>query len=380
MPDVIIVGSGFAGSVLAERFANSSKKVLVLEKRSHVGGNSYETSLNGLRYHLYGPHIFHTNSSRVWNYLEPFTEWFFYEHRVLGKIDGMCVPIPFNFKSMELLFPKEKAKSIQAKLLEHYSLNTKVSVLDLKNSSDQEIRSFGEYVYEKVFLHYTAKQWNTDIKNVDTSVINRVPVVVGYDDRYFQDSIQMMPKFGYNDIFKHLLQHDNITVKMNVDAKKLLTFQEDKIYFEGKEFSGKVIYTGALDELFDYEFGALPYRSLDLQFSYESMNYFQPCAVLNYPNEEDYTRVTEFKHLTGESFHKGTVLLHEYPKNYDYRDQSSIPYYAILNPENLEIYQKYAQKASRYSSLFLCGRLAEYKYYNMDAVVLRALELFDEMK
>ena len=229
-------------------------------------------------------------------------------------------------------------------------------------------------------MHYTAKQWNTDIKNVDTSVINRVPVVVGYDDRYFQDSVQMMPKFGYNDIFKHLLQHDNITVKTNVNAKSMLSFQKDKIYFEGKEFSGKVIYTGALDELFDYEFGALPYRSLDLQFSYESMNYFQPCAVLNYPNEEDYTRVTEFKYLTGEFFHNGTVLLKEYPKNYDCRDQNSIPYYAILNSENLEVYRQYEHKASCYSNLFLCGRLAEYKYYNMDAVVLRALELFDEIK
>ncbi len=334
MQDVIIVGSGFAGSVLAERFSNTEKKVLVLEKRNHIGGNGYEETLHDIRYHKYGPHIFHTNSKRVKDYVEQFTSWYFYEHRVLGKIDGECVPIPFNFKSIELLFYKEKAKLIQTKLLEHYEWNSKVSILDLKNSEDEEIREFGEYVFEKVFLHYTAKQWNTDISNVDISVINRVPVVVGYDDRYFSDTYQMMPRYGYNELFEHLLSNKNITVKTNVNAIDVISFQNGKIFYEGKEFTGILIYTGAVDELFSYEFGPLPYRSLDLKFEYLPQNYYQACSVLNYPNEEDFTRITEFKYLSQESFKTGTVILKEYPKTYDYRNESSIPYYAIFNEKN----------------------------------------------
>ena len=352
---------------------------MVLEKRNHIGGNGYEETLHDIRYHKYGPHIFHTNSKRVKDYVEQFTSWYFYEHRVLGKIDGECVPIPFNFKSIELLFYKEKAKLIQTKLLEHYEWNSKVSILDLKNSEDEEIREFGEYVFEKVFLHYTAKQWNTDISNVDISVINRVPVVVGYDDRYFSDTYQMMPRYGYNELFEHLLSNKNITVKTNVNAIDVISFQNGKIFYEGKEFTGILIYTGAVDELFSYEFGPLPYRSLDLKFEYLPQNYYQACSVLNYPNEEDFTRITEFKYLSQESFKTGTVILKEYPKTYDYRNESSIPYYAIFNEKNSALYEKYYQKAKEISNLYLCGRLAEYKYYNMDAVILRSLELFDEI-
>jgi len=379
MPDVIIVGAGFAGSVLAERFADSGKKVHVLEKRNHIGGNMYEEELEGIRYHKYGPHIFHTNSERVMNYLNHFTDWFFYEHRVIGQIDGKLVPIPFNFKSLELLFPSKEADQIKEKLLNHYEMNSKVSILDLKNSDDPEIQRFGEYVFEKVFLHYTAKQWNTDISNVDTSVINRVPVVIGYDDRYFGDTYQMMPKYGYNDIFKNLLNHDNITVETGVDAKSVLSFQDSKIYYRGEEFDGKVIYTGPLDELFDYTFGPLPYRSLDLSFEYVPMNFYQPSSVVNYPNEEDFTRITEFKYLSQEFSKKGTVILKEYPKTYQYLDETSIPYYAIFTKENLELYHSYLEESQKYSNLYLCGRLAEYKYYNMDAVILRALDLFEEI-
>ncbi len=379
MPDVIVVGAGFAGSVMARLFADDQKRVLVLEKRNHIGGNCYEEKMNGIRYHLYGPHIFHTKSELVKDFVRGYGDWYFYEHRVLGKIDGRLVPIPFNFQSIEILFSKEKAEEIKSRLLAYYEMDSKVSIMDLKNSEDAVLREFGEYVFDRVFLHYTAKQWNTDISNVDTSVINRVPVVIGYDDRYFSDAYQMMPKNGYNQIFENLLQSPLITVQLGVDAKERLQFRNGKIYYQGKEFLGHVIYTGALDALFDYHYGALPYRSLDLKFTYLDMNYYQPSAVVNYPNEEDFTRITEFKYLSREHFQKGTVILKEYPLTYDYQ-KKMIPYYAILNDQNLALYQKYEQEAKKYPQLILCGRLAEYKYYDMDAVILRALTMYEQIE
>lgn len=378
--DVIIVGAGFAGSILAHEFALKGKKVLIIEKRKHMAGNMYEDAMNGVRYHLYGPHIFHTNSEVAKNYMLNFGEWFFYEHRVVGLIDGVLVPIPFNFKSIEMLFSKKEADEIKKCLLESYELNSHVSILDLKKHENELIRKFGDYVFEKVFIHYTAKQWNTDISNVDTSVINRVPVVIGYDDRYFSDSYQMMPKNGYNEIFENLLNHENIEIRYETNATDLLEIKEDKIYFDKEEFTGQVIYTGAIDELFHYKFGPLPYRSLKMQFEYSDMNFFQPTSVVNYPNEEDFTRITEFKYLSQELMKKGTVILKEYPQDYNYQDQNCTPYYTIVSDEANAMYQKYLDYAKNISNIFFCGRLAEYKYYNMDAVILRALELFEQIK
>ena len=383
MKDVIIVGAGFAGSTLANLFANINKKVLVIDKRNHIGGNMYEeTRDNGVRVHKYGPHIFHTNDKEVFEYLQKFTSFYFYEHRVIGYIDGEYVPIPFNFKSLELLFPSDKVKLIKEKLLKTYGEQKKVSILDLLNDSDGVIREFGKYVYEKVFVHYTAKQWNVPISEVDSSVINRVPVILGYDDRYFQDTYQAMPKNGYNEIFENMLDNKNIEVKLDTNAKDLLRIDTDnkKIYYDNKEFKGIVIYSGPLDELLEYQYGPLPYRSLDLVFEDRDENYYQPSSVVNYTVSEKFTRITEFKYLSNQIVKDNTTILKEYPLTYDYKNKNHVPYYAIFNDHNLSLYQKYYDSVKDINNFYLCGRLAEYKYYNMDAVVRRALDLFKEIE
>lgn len=381
--DVIIVGAGFAGSTLARSFAEDGKKVLVLEKRSHIGGNMYEqTKENGVRVHLYGPHIFHTNDKKVFEYVKKYAGFYFYEHRVIGYIDGQYVPIPFNFKSLEILFDENQATQIKNKLLQQYSKVNKVSILELLDSEDEEIKKFGQYVYEKVFVNYTAKQWNIPIEQVDTSVINRVPVLLGYDDRYFQDEYQFMPKNGYNEIFNNMLSHENITVQLNTDAKEYLTVdtKNNKIIVDSREYIGQVIYSGPLDELLDYQFGPLPYRSLNLEFESKEENYYQPSSVVNYPNDENFTRITEFKYLSNQIVKNKTTILKEYPLTYDYKNKEHVPYYAIFNDENLALYQKYYHSIKDIKNFHVCGRLAEYKYYNMDAAIKRALELYQEIK
>ncbi len=376
--DVIIVGSGFAGSTLARKFAEDQKKVLIYEKRSHIAGNMYEEVLdNGVRVHKYGPHIFHTNNKKVFDFLKQYGEWYFYEHRVVGKINNILVPIPFNFRSLELLYNQEESQKIKDKLKEIYPDQKKVSILDLINNSDETIKKFGEFVYKNVFENYTAKQWNIPISEIDKSVINRVPVILGYDDRYFQDQYQYMPKQGYTKLFERLLDHENIEIQLSTNALDDLSIQEDQIYWKGEKFSGIVIYTGQIDELFDYKFGVLPYRSLDLVFENYDMNYYQSSSVVNYPNEEKFTRITEFKYFSNQLIPKATTILKEYPKKYQIQEDC-IPYYAIIDDENREKYNQYDELVQKIPNLYMCGRLAEYKYYNMDTVIERALELYEK--
>lgn len=376
MYDSIVIGSGFAGSVIAHELAKAGKKILVIEKRSHVGGNMHEeTNKLGIRIHKYGPHIFHTNSEEAFSYLASLGEWYFYEHRVIGNIDGKLIPIPFNFKSIELLFDNNKAKDIKSKLTSNFPDQQKVSILDLINHEDKTIKEFGDYVYEKVFANYTAKQWEIDIKDIDTSVINRVPVILGYDDRYFQDKYQFMPKNSYNEIFDNLLNNPNITIELNSNAKDLIRIKDNQIFYKDNIFKGNLIYTGLIDELFDYKYGKLPYRSLRFEFKDYKMNYFQSSSVVNYPNEHKYTRITEFKYLTNQ-LSKDTTILEEYPQKYD---GENVPYYSIINEDNSKLYEKYKDEASKVPGLYMCGRLAEYKYYNMDQVILKALETVKEI-
>ncbi|WP_024787494.1 UDP-galactopyranose mutase [Lebetimonas sp. JH369] len=378
MFDYIIIGAGFAGSVLAERIVNKlNKKVLIIEKRNHIGGNCYDERIENILVHKYGPHLFHTDEKQVWDYLSNFTEWDIYHHKVLAFIDGKKVPIPFNFNALYEVFPIELSCRIEKKLLENYEYNSKVPILKLKQSNDKDLKFLADFVYEKIFVHYTAKQWDKKPEEIDSEVTARVPVFIGKDDRYFNDKYQGIPKEGYTSLFQKMLNHPNIKIMLNTDFREVFKIDQDtkKIYFLNQEFKGRLIFTGKIDELFDYKFGELPYRSVRMKFETLEKEYYQEVATVNYPNNYDFTRITEFKYIHPVETNK-TVILKEYPQKY-IKNQNT-PYYPIFTKENQEKYNKYLEFSNNFKNIILVGRLAEYKYYDMDDIIKRALEVFEE--
>lgn len=380
MTDCIIIGAGIAGSVAARQLAEEgNKKVIVLEQRNHIGGNCYDTlDEHGILVHEYGPHIFHTNLEHVYEYLSRFTQWIHFGHEVVAKVHDQLLPIPFNLNTLYQVYGQEKGKELEEKLVSAYGMNQRVSIMELRKNEDPQLQEVAEYVYQNVFLYYTMKQWGQRPEEVSEEVTSRVPVLISYDNRYFQDRYQGMPLDGYTSMFHHLLDHPNIQVELGVEAKSRLELKEDGIYFDGKLFEGEVIYTGALDELYNCEYGRLPYRTLDFRFEHYNQESFQGHSVVNYTVDEDYTRITEFKFLTRQQDTNGTTIVKEYPGAYTGED-GQIPYYAILNVENQNLYEKYRQKASVYKNFHLLGRLAEYKYYNIDAMVDRGMKVCKEI-
>ena len=379
MFDYIIIGAGFAGSVIAEKIANVlNKKVLIIEKRNHIGGNCYDERIENILVHKYGPHLFHTNEKQVWNYLSNFTEWDIYHHKVLAFIDGKKVPIPFNFNTLYEIFPDELAKRIEKKLLENYKYNLKVPILELKKSDDKDLKFLADFVYDKIFVNYTAKQWGMKPEDIDSAVTARVPVFIGKDDRYFNDKYQGVPKEGYTRLFQNMLNHSNIKIMLNTNFKEVIKIDQEtkKIYFLNQEFKGKLIFTGMIDELFDYKFGELPYRSVKMKFETIEKEYFQEAATVNYPNNYDFTRITEFKHIHPIT-NKKTIILKEYPQKYI--KNKNIPYYPIFTQVNQKKYNQYLEYSKEFKSIILIGRLAEYKYYDMDDIVKRALDVFEKV-
>lgn len=375
----IVVGSGFAGSVIAERIANlKNQKVLVIEKRNHIGGNCFDyKNEKGIIIHKYGPHLFHTNYKDVFKYISNFSDFSVYHHRVRGYIDGKKVPIPFNFESINMCFPSLIANKLIEKLLNFFKFGESVPILDLLKIDDKEVRFLANFVYEKVFLKYTSKQWGKQPEEIDKEVTARVPVRISNDDRYFQDFYQIIPTEGYTKIFERMLFGNSyISVLLNTNFKDIikLDYERKKIFFLGKEFKGKLIFTGMLDELFDYKFGVLPYRSLNFDILTLERDYYQEVATVNYPNDYDFTRITEFKHIHPVDS-RFTTIMFEYPKHYKIGD---IPYYPMFDKNSEELYSKYYELASSFDNLVLVGRLAEYKYFDMDDVIKRALEIFEE--
>ncbi len=383
--DAIIVGAGFAGAVCARELAErGGKRVLVLERRSHIGGNAYDCADGaGVLIHQYGPHIFHTNSARVFDYLSRFTAWRDYQHRVIANIpapDGerMTYPVPFNLTSLETAYGPEEGARLGEKLMAAYGAEKKVTILELRQNPDREIAALADYVYEHVFVHYTMKQWGQKPEEIDPNTTARVPVFLSRDDRYFQDTYQGMPLGGYTALFERLLDHPGIEVRLGADALASLKVEEGRITFEGEDFGGTVIYTGQADELFSFRFGPLPYRTLDFRFETLSQDDFQGYGTVNYTVDEDFTRITEFKHLTGQTLEGVTTIVKEYSRAYT-GAPGETPYYAIINDENNALYGRYRALSDAIPDLHLLGRLAEYKYYNMDAIVDRALSLSDEL-
>ena len=344
--DTLIIGCGFAGGVVARVLAERGEKVKIIEKRNHIGGNCYdEYDEYGVLVHKYGPHIFHTNNKEVFDFLSRFTKWYDYQHEVVGDVYGKIIPIPFNLNTLMIVFGEERGQSLKQELIDTYGENARVPILELQKSSSKGIQEVAQYVYENIFLKYTMKQWNQKPEEVDQSVTARVPVLISYDNRYFQDTYQGMPEEGYTKLFENMLDHENIEIELGKDAKNLISFDFDnrKIYYQGQEFLGHIIFTGAIDEFFNNCLGQLPYRSLRFDFEHYSQDDYQGHGVVNYTVSEDYTRITEFKYLTGQKI-SGTTIIKEYPEVY--KDNRQVPYYAILNPENKAMHQKYADTVS----------------------------------
>jgi UDP-galactopyranose mutase len=360
MFDYLIVGAGFAGSVLAERLASvMDKKVLLVDRRSHIGGNAYDCFDDaGVLIHKYGPHIFHTNSADVFEYLSKFTSWRQYQHRVLASVDGQLVPIPINLDTVNSLYGLQLSSSE----LDAFFESVAEPCAEIRTSEDVVVSKVGRELYEKFFRGYTRKQWGFDPSELDAAVTARVPTRNNRDGRYFTDRFQAMPRFGFTRLFERMLDHPNIKVLLNADYREI----QDVIPFR------RMIYTGPIDEFFGFRFGRLPYRSLRFEFETHDVPVHQPVAVVNYPNDYAYTRITEFKYLTGQE-HPKTTLVYEFPQD------EGDPYYPVPRAENREIYQRYQALASDASAVTFVGRLATYKYYNMDQVVAQALATFDRI-
>ena len=360
MYDYLIVGAGFAGSTLAERLATQQgKRVLLVDKRRHIGGNAYdEYNDDGLLVHRYGPHIFHTNADRVWDYLSQFTAWRPYEHRVLASVDGQLVPIPINLDTINKLY----GLGLTSFEVEEFFQRLAEPRDEILTSEDVVVSRIGTELYKKFFRGYTRKQWALDPSELDASVISRVPIRTNRDDRYFTDRYQAMPLHGYTRMFEQMLDHPNISVMLGTD------------YADVKDFIpyDELIFTGPVDEYFDFRYGKLPYRSLEFRHETHQADRFQPAPVVNYPNEHPYTRCTEFKYLTGQE-HPKTAVVYEYPQ------AEGDPYYPIPRPENAALYRRYEQLAKNTPGVHFVGRLATYRYYNMDQVVAQALATFDKI-
>jgi UDP-galactopyranose mutase len=368
MYDWLIVGAGFTGATLAERVATQlGQRVLLVDRRNHVGGNAYDYhNEHGILVHKYGPHIFHTNAKRVWDYLSGFTEWRPYYHRVLAVVDGKPVPVPFNLNSLYALFPQRYAEKLEQALLENYRHGEKVPILKMRESADGDLRFLSDYIYQKVFHGYTTKMWELKPEELDASVTARVPVHISRDDRYFQDTYQAMPSLGYTALFQRMLDHPNIHVLLNADYKDVM----DQVKYK------RMAFTGPIDAFFDYMHGQLPYRSLRFELKTLNQPAHQEAGTVNYPNEYDFTRITEQKTLTGQDA-PVTTLMTEYPQAYE--KGVNDPYYPIPREENQARFRLYRQEAEKLDgSVVFAGRLADYVYYNMDQVVARALKVFKE--
>ena len=357
MFDYLVVGAGFAGATIAERLAvDAGKKVLICDRRPHVGGNAYDHyDESGILVHKYGPHIFHTNSREVYDYLSQFTEWRPYQHRVLACVDGQLVPIPINLNTVNGLYGTDFT-SFQ---LENFFRSVAEPRAPIRTSEDVIVSRVGRELYEKFFRNYTRKQWGYDPSELDATVTARVPVRTNRDDRYFTDTYQVMPRHGYTRLFDRMLAQPNIMVLLNADyrdVKKMISYRD-------------VIFTGPIDEFFDYRFGKLPYRSLEFRFETRDVAVAQQGPVINYPNENAYTRVTEFKYLTGQECAK-TTLVYEFPR------ADGDPYYPVPRPENQQMYRKYQALADETPGVHFLGRLGTYKYYNMDQCVAQALSYY----
>lgn len=374
MGKFLIVGCGLSGSVIARELAEHDHTVTIWDRRNHIGGNMYDyKDEHGIIVHKYGPHCFHTNNKDLYDYMCRYNEWIPYRINCQAEIDGKATPSPFNFQTIDDFYSKKEAESIKAAFKTEYPNQEFITVLEALGSHNEQIRQYAEFLFEKDYSLYTAKQWGISPKEIDPSVLKRVPLRLSYNDGYFDDIYQIMPSNTYEDFFKNLINHPNIKVQLGIEAlDQLSKDEENKTILLDGDSSYTVVYTGALDELFDCRFGKLPYRSLHFDWKYEDKDSFQGAPLVAYPQAEGYTRIVEYKKMTSHIPHSGTSYAVEYPLPYN-KDKELEPYYPLLTEYSKILYDKYLSLASVYQNLIPCGRLADFKYYNMDQTLERAL-------
>ncbi|AMH94272.1 UDP-galactopyranose mutase Glf [methanogenic archaeon ISO4-H5] len=368
MEEILVIGAGISGAVISNLYSsNTDTRITVIDRRDHIAGNCYDyRDENSIMIHRYGSHIFHTSNEDVWNYLIQFTGFNDYIHKVVAVIDGKEVHLPFNLNSIHAAFPEALASKLEQKLLSKFNYGTKIPIKDFMEQDDEDLRFLTQYIYENVFLHYTEKQWGKDPSQIDGAVTARVPVYLSRDDRYFQNTYQGIPLEGYTAMIERLLDRPNITVKLNTDAKGYDFSRYDEVFF-----------TGAVDELMDYQFGQLPYRSVHFELEAYDREHYQSGAVVNYPNNYDFTRIHEYKYYLGDRSPR-TVIAKEYSE--DFVPGKNDRYYPVPSEENAELYNRYLELArEKYPNMHFLGRLGDYKYYDMDKAVKRALDLYREL-
>lgn len=381
--DAIVVGCGLSGSVIARFLAEEKKqKVLICDRRNHIGGNMYDyINEAGILVHKYGPHTFHTKKKELFDYMCRFSEWDDYKLTCGAEIDGKYTPTPFNFQTIDDFFPKEKANAIKNAILKAYPNQTTATVLELLNHDNDLIREYANFLFDNDYSLYTAKQWGVSPAEIDPSILKRVPLRFNYEIGYFDDEYQFMPRNSFVEFFNNILRHENITIKLGVDAlKKIYLDEVDKNIMVGdKVYRGTLIYTGAIDELFGCKYGKLPYRSLRFEWKTENKKSFQEAPVVAYPQAKDFTRITEYTKLPMQEVGEKTTYAIEYSLPYRAGEVNE-PYYPVLTEKSQKLYEKYRKEANNYEKLILSGRLADFKYYNMDQALERALNQCKEVE
>lgn len=376
--DAIVVGCGLSGAVVARYLAEQmNEKVLVIDRRSHIGGNMYDyKDEHGILVHQYGPHTFHTKKKELYDYMCKYADWEEYHLTCGAVINGKYTPTPFNFQTIDDFYDKDKANAIKHAIKEAYPDSEFATVLELLHHENDLIREYAQFLFDNDYSLYTAKQWGISPKEIDPSVLKRVPIRFSYEEGYFDDTYQVMPETSFTNFFENILNHPNITVCLNTEAKTVISLERKtrRIMYSGREFHGRVIYTGPIDELFDYEYGVLPYRSLRFEWKSEQKDSFQKAPVVAYPQADEFTRITEYTKLPVQDANGWTTYAIEYSLPYK-KGMKAEPYYPVLTEESQENYQRYLKEAKEYDNLLLCGRLADFKYYNMDQALERAIQV-----
>jgi UDP-galactopyranose mutase len=378
--EVLVVGAGLCGASIARTLAEKGLKVIIWERREHSGGNMYDYVDNhGILVHKYGPHTFHTNDKRLYDFMARFGEWDEYHLWCGAEIDGQYTPTPFNFATIDTYYPIEKAEQIKQKIKEKYKGRETFTVLEALECDIPEIREYAEFLFAKDYSLYTAKQWGLNPSEIDPSVLRRVPLRSSYKEGYFEDTYQVMPHTTYCDFFKNLFDHPNIKVEQGIEALDYISIDNEsgQLLIDGEKKDLTVVYTGALDELFGCCYGSLPYRSLKFEWKYEKIESFQNAPVVAYPQAEGFTRITEYKKLPEQKV-QGTSYAVEY--SLEYKRGENEPYYPVITEQSKELYARYQARADKINGLYYCGRLADFKYYNMDQALARALDIADKIK